>query len=424
MLTDIKIRALKGGNVRREIPDGNGLYLIVQPSGSKSWALRFRQHGRPVKLTLGQYFAGEVRDAPEPVVGGPLTLKGARKLASETMLGIAKGSDPVAAKKEAETAKQQADENTFEAVALEYMKRVCGMSADGFDRAKKRSGETQHATLVRLVFPVIGRLPITQIRRRDIVRLLDNIEDERGPVMANGTLAIVRVIMNWHASRDDDFRSPIVKGMGRVKQSELARDRILTDAELRVVWKTAEEDAGPFGALIQFLLLTAARRNEAAEMPWAELVGTDWVLPKERNKVGGELIRPLSEAARAVLETRPKISPFVFTYGRGPLLGFSKPKRQFDAKVAEALGEALPRWTLHDLRRTARSLMSRVGVTSDHAERCLGHVIPGVRGVYDRHRYHAEMARAYEALAALIETIVNPPPDNILPDNILPFQKA
>ena len=70
-------------------------------------------------------------------------------------------------------------------------------------------------------------------------------------------------------------------------------------------------------------------------------------------------------------------------------------------------------WTLHDLRRTARSLMSRAGVNADHAERCLGHVIAGVRGTYDRHEYHAEKQHAFEALAALIERIVNPPEGNV-----------
>jgi integrase len=74
----------------------------------------------------------------------------------------------------------------------------------------------------------------------------------------------------------------------------------------------------------------------------------------------------------------------------------------------------LPRWTLHDLRRTARSLMSRASVPSDHAERCLGHVLPGIRGTYDRHEYLAEKRHAFAALAALVERIVNPPTANVV----------
>jgi integrase len=153
--------------------------------------------------------------------------------------------------------------------------------------------------------------------------------------------------------------------------------------------------------MARFLLLTAARRTEAFEMTWAELEGTEWTLPAARNKTKLDLVRPLSAAAMAVLAERQKdADPFVFR--KGSLSAF---KKEFD-QVCGVTG-----WTLHDLRRTARSLMSRTGVPSDHAERCLGHVIGGIRSVYDRHQYLAEMALAYEKLAMLIETIVNPQPN-------------
>jgi integrase len=147
------------------------------------------------------------------------------------------------------------------------------------------------------------------------------------------------------------------------------------------------------------------------------------VLPKERNKVKRDLVRPLSEPARAVLEARPRIegSKFVFTTdGRRSMTGYSKPKSKFDEAVLAELkkedlkAEPLENWTLHDLRRTARSLMSRAGVPERHAEQCLGHVIGGVMGVYDRHKYTTEMLAAYEKLAAQIEVIVNPPTDNVV----------
>src|SRR5262249_8262404 len=124
-----------------------------------------------------------------------------------------------------------------------------------------------------------------------------------------------------------------------------------------------------------------------------------------RNKTNGELVRPLSKAAQSMLAAMPRFAkcPFVFTGdGRRPISGFSKAKRAFD-KACGVTG-----WTLHDLRRTARSLMSRAGVNADHAERCLGHAIAGVRGIYDRHEFHAEMQQAFEALAAQIDRIVNP----------------
>jgi len=210
-------------------------------------------------------------------------------------------------------------------------------------------------------------------------------------------------MMNWHASRDDDFKSPVVRGMGRVKPKETARSRILADDELKRVWEAAGEGRGAFPAFIKFLLLTAARRAEAARITWSEVEADDWVLPASRNKTKVDLIRPLSKAALAVLNECRTGSPFVFSIdGKAPISGYSALKEAFDKALP------LPRWTLHDLRRTARSLMSRAGVPSDHAERCLGHVIGGIRGVYDRHEYHREKAEAFEALAAQIDRIVNP----------------
>jgi integrase len=162
---------------------------------------------------------------------------------------------------------------------------------------------------------------------------------------------------------------------------------------------------------VRFLLLTGARRNEARRLPWSEIAGADWKLPGARNKVKADLTRPLSKAAQAVLQSLPGIDggPLVFTGdGRRPM-SLAKPKAVFDAVCG------VTDWTLHDLRRTARTLMSRAGVSADTGERCLGHVIGGVRGVYDKHAYHAEMAHAFEALAAQIDRIVNPPANVVTP---------
>ena len=128
-----------------------------------------------------------------------------------------------------------------------------------------------------------------------------------------------------------------------------------------------------------------------------------------------------------MLDAVPKVgrSGYVFTTdGNNPIAGFSKFKRSFDAKVLAELrkqdpeAKPLPNWTLHDLRRTARSLMSRAGVPSDHAELCLGHVISGVRGVYDRHGFFEEKRQAFEVLAAQIERVLNPQP------NVVPLRRA
>jgi integrase len=262
----------------------------------------------------------------------------------------------------------------------------------------KRSKPAQVSAFDRLVRPEIGTRSIYDLRRADIARLLDSIEDSSGRVMADRTLDYLRGCFNWQRGRDDNFLSPIIRGMARTTTKELARDRILTDDEIRAIWKTTER--GTFGAMIRFLLLTAARRDEARMMLWDEIRGSDWTLPAARNKTKVELVRPLSKAVRGLLDRLPHKSAYVFAGRNGAINSRSKSKERLD------LDSGVTGWRIHDLRRTARSLMSRAGVRPDIAELCLGHVITGVRGTYDRHAYHAEKAAAFEKLAALVAKIV------------------
>lgn len=385
-LTDLAIRNLKPSAARREIPDRGGLYVVVQPSGVKSFAVRYRFNKEPRKLTLQT----------------GVTLAQARKLAADAMYDVAKGIDPGEAKKTAQAKAAAAAKDTLRAICEEYQKR---------DGKTLRTADVRASNLERLVYPALGSRQIDGIKRSEIVRLLDKIEDENGPRQADIMLALLRRVMNWHAGRSDEFRSPIVRGMARCKPKERERSRVLNDDELRAVWKAADT-AGTFGALVRFLLLTCARRNEAAKITGDELDGTGcWILPASRSKTKVDVARPLSRAAQAILDAQPHIGncQFVFTNdGKRPIGGFSYLKKEFD-KACGVSG-----WQLHDLRRSARSLLSRAGVVSDHAERCLGHAIGGVRGVYDRHRYIEEMRAAYEQLAQQIERIVSPT-DNVTP---------
>jgi integrase len=151
---------------------------------------------------------------------------------------------------------------------------------------------------------------------------------------------------------------------------------------------------------VRFLLLTGCRRSEAAGLCWSEIKDGLWNLPAARNKVKKDLERPLSQAALAIINAQSPIvgSPLVFQNIRS----FSLVKQNIDA------ASGITGWRLHDLRRSARTLLSRAGVNADVAERCLGHVIGGVRGVYDRHRYVREMRDAFEALAGVIDGIIHP----------------
>jgi integrase len=329
----------------------------VLPSGTISYDLRYRTAtGERRRLSLGLH--------------GAITPDQARAIAEKRLDDLAKDRDPAIERQRQRT-------TTVNAVLDNYVARVLGT---------RRSKKAQTSAFHRLVRPEIGTRSIYDLRRADIARLLDSIEDSSGPVMADRTLAYLRRAFHWQQGRDDNFLSPIIRGMARTSTKERARSRILTDDELRAIWKATREPT-PHDVLFRFLLMTAARRDEARLMTWDEIDGTDWTLPVARNKTKLDLIRPLSKTVRDMLAMLPRKSAYVFAGRDGAINGHTRSKRRLDADTG------VTGWTIHDLRRTARSLMSRAGVPSDHAEMCLGHVLTGVRGTYDRHAYHQEKAQ-------------------------------
>jgi integrase len=288
-----------------------------------------------------------------------------------------------------------------------------------------RSADEYESAFKRLVKPRIGKLGIYEIRRSHVIKMLDEIEDANGPVMADRTLAYVRKAFNWYATRDDQFNVPVVRGMARIKPKERARKRVLTDDEIRTIWPVLAQ-AGTLGALIKALFLTAQRRDEVAQMSLKEIgADTIWEIPAERYKTKLSNYVPLSKAALNVIEAQPKTErcDYVFpSRANTPFSGFGKSKTALDRAVHEAMQkqakngtnvDPLPNWTLHDLRRTAKTLMVRAGVRPDISERVLGHVIAGVEGTYDRYSYAEEKRDALEKLATMIERILNPTPSNV-----------
>ena len=360
--------------------------LRVTALGHKSWVYQYRnRRGASRNITIKGAADGDK-------LLRSLSLDKARKEARGLIGEVIRGEDPLADRQK----ENNAGKTSLRAVCDDYFAR---------EGKKLRSARQWRAVLERCVLPKLGNRQIEDIanKRSLIVTLLDDIEDERGPGMRKVVRTILNVVFNWYADRVDGFSNPILRGLRSAKYEP--RSRILSDDELTRVWKAAESFAGPWGHYVKFLLLAACRKTEAAEMRWAELDGDTWVIPAERSKGKSEVALPLSAAARSLLASLPRIDgcPYVFTItGRAPIAGFSRFKKEFD----EACG--VTGWTIHDLRRSARSLMSRAGITPDTAERALGHKIAGVRATYDRHSYRAEMLHAFEALASQIGRIVNP----------------
>jgi integrase len=214
-------------------------------------------------------------------------------------------------------------------------------------------------------------------------------------------LKVLSAIGRWYERRDDDYRSPIVGGMKRTPPTQ--RERVLGDEEIRIVWKLAD-DSGAFGAFLKLALLTGQRRAKLQALTWDQ-IDADGVwhmprLPREKTSGGDLGLPPL---ALEVIYSQPHLV--------GDSRVFRRPNDRTIADFQRTAG--LPHWTIHDLRRTARSLMSRAGVPREHAERTLGHAFGGVEGIYDRFDYFEQKGHALAALAALIERILNPT-DNVV----------
>jgi integrase len=388
-----------------------GFGVRVTAGGAKAFVLNYRIGGRERRYTIGAF-------PTWPVIR-------ALKVARELRQQIDDGHDPQEAK-EAARAPEIAGKtvtNVLDEFTARYLKRK--------EKPLRTAGQIERV-FERLVKPAIGDTGIYDLRRSHVVEMLDGIEDENGPVMADRTLAYCRKAFNWHAARDDQFSIPIVRGMARTQPKDRARRRILADDEIRDLWGALDliERPACYPRYIRALLLTAQRRDEVAKMSWPEIDEDIWIIPAERYKTGIECAVPLSAMARQIIGSKAapredkagrmiEPGPFVFstTEGREAFCGYSKSKRDLDAKLTEFRArdgrDPMPHWTLHDLRRTARSLMSRAGVPSDIAERVLGHVIPGVRAVYDRHSFSAEKRDALDRLAAMVRTILEPPAANV-----------
>jgi integrase len=288
---------------------------------------------------------------------------------------------------------------TFERVFADFMKRH--VEKNGLITVKDiRRNIANH------VMPTLGARDFPSIRRGDIAKLLDEVEENAGPVMADKVLGIMSKICRWYATRHGDYTSPVVPGMNRSNTKERARARILNDDEIRIVWKAAEVN-GVFGASVRMSLLTGQRYGKLSHMKWEHIKDGVWSIPQAPREKGtaGDLVLP--KEAMDILDKLPHFTcGYVFTNGKVPIS--DNYKKAFAAKVQIAP------WVIHDLRRTAKSLMARAGVMPHVSERVLGHVIRGVEGVYDQHSYTQEKADALRKLAGLIALIVNPPADNVV----------
>jgi integrase len=375
-LTDRGVAALKPRSKLYAHPDPQlpGHYIRVTPAGSKSFVAVARDpRAKQVWTTIGS--------------AAHISIAEARERARDAIARTKAGEDRVGPQ-------------SFQSVAEEWLKRHV-------DAKALRDAYEVRRVLTKHVFPEWAGRDFESIRRGDVAKLLDKVEDDSGTRTSDKALSAISSICHWYEKRHEDYVSPIIRGMKRYSSKEHARKRILSDDEIRAVWNLEPTTGLPSSYLdvIKLALLTAQRREKVAGMRWDDVsIDGVWKIPTEAREKdnAGELILP--DMAIEIIKRQPRFAsnPHVFAGRNGShTRNFHGPRDALRASLGMGTD-----WTLHDLRRTARSLMSRAGVRPDIAERVLGHAIKGVEGVYDRHSYREEKAHALKALANLIENIL------------------
>jgi len=439
-LTLMTLKGVKPGPNRQEIADGlvTGLYLVVQPTGAQSWALRYRLKGTSRKFTIGPAIIE--RKAPletPPAIGEAMTLPEARAAAREALQLVAEGLDPSEARKRAErdavAAKVQDEKFRAENLAVDFI-TIYAMPKN---RSWKETQRQFRKSITGWRDPETGEIKkgpwwgmdVRDIRKRDIIRLLDDIVDAGSPIAANRIFASLSVWFSWMVGRDLLEASPMA-GLKKLAV-ESARDRVLSDDEIRVLWKAADSEGYPFGQMWKFMLLTGQRRGEVAGMTWDELdLDGDqplWTIPKSRTKNRRPNFLPLTDEAVEMLKSVPreKGRSFVFsTGGETAISGFSKSKKRLEEKMAAIFlaetGEArsIQQFGLHDLRRTCATNMARLSVPIHIVEAVLNHVsgsVSGVARIYNRFDYQDEKRDALEKWEEFLLVLTGNRASNVVP---------
>ena len=300
--------------------------------------------------------------------------------------------------------------DSLEAVADEWLLR---------DQIHNRSYAEVKRVLDRDVKPVWeGRL-IATIGRRDALELIDGIADRGAVTLARRVQAHLHRLFKWSVGRGIIETNPMadLPKPGKV----VARDRVLSEVELVLIWRAAANLEWPFGPLFHLLILTAARKMEIGALSWSEIDGDTIRLEGERTKNGEPHTIALSRQALTIIDGLPRMvgTEFVFTTtGTTCISGFSKAKTILDAEAAKLnRGHPLAQWHIHDLRRTAATGLQKLRVGLQVVETILGHVSgsrAGIVGVYQRHKFDDEKRVALETWARHIEALVSGKPAKVV----------
>jgi integrase len=391
-ITSVKAATLPAGKSDHIEFDDDvaGFGLRLREGGSRTWVYQYRIGTKQRRMVLGSAKSVPLKTASD----------NARQLEAK----VALGGDPAMDKENA----QLAADNTVGMLIDQFLEA----NKDGW---KPRTEVEIRRHLTKDVKP-LHRMPITSVAQRNVANLLNDIAEEKGAVTANRVRASLCTFFGWV------IREGIRLPEGNVaaytnKREETSRDRQLSGAELKAVWNAAGDD--DYGSIVKLLMLTGQRRDEIAMLRWNEISDEQITLPKGRTKNSREHVVPLSDPAKAVLE---KLSDddrtYVFGRDDTGFSGWSKAKEKLDTRLEDA-GEELAPWTLHDLRRTAATIMAgELGVQPHIIEAILNHVSGhkgGVAGIYNRATYEREKREALVLWAEHLTKLVTGSITNVVP---------
>jgi len=383
---------LKARARQYDVPDSDvpGLALRVNLDGSKTWTVRYRHGRRQRRMKIGHY----------PGMG----LAAARKRARTELRKVDDGVDPAALKRERRNAETVGD------LAKLYIAE--------YAKPRKRSWKDDDRMLEAEVLPQWAHRPAREITRRDVRALVDEIARHGFPIMANRVRALLSKLFAFAIGQDIVDANPVT-GVPR-PGVERARDRVLTDDEIRTFWTALDAQPLAMRAFYRLRLITAQRGGEVANMRWADvdLAGGWWTIPAADSKNGlahrVPLTAPALELLTALRAAARKDATFVLEGAR------SKRLRAAALRAAADEGAKLHDFQPHDLRRTAATGMASAGVPRFVIGRVLNHADAGVTAVYDRASYDSEKRTALETWARRLAAILA----DERPADVIPFARA
>jgi integrase len=330
-----------------------------------------------------------------------ITLEDARGIARKRFAQIELGIDPDA-EEEKRKAEQASDDRTFEKVVVLYLEARKPKMARNTYVAADRYLSRHCASL--------GKKPVSKITFEDIAGLIRKLELEHGQTSAARARGALAAFFAWSMRQAMAKTNPVIGTENPIEGKE-PRDRVLNDDEIRAIWRHCNED--DFGKIIRLLLLTACRRDEMGALRWSEvdLTTGKLVLPKERTKSKRALELTLPPTAVAIFGSirRRNSRETLFGGGANGFNAWSYNTLALNARITAAEGKALPPWRIHDLRRTVRTRLGKLGVLPHIAELVLNHTghKSGIGGVYDHHDYEPEITAALAKWEAHLLAIIN-----------------